>query len=35
MTSARIATIANEIPFCESRQRMKKLEDDLTSARRR
>jgi len=31
MTSARIATIANDSRFCESRQNMKKLEDDLTS----
>ncbi len=31
MSSARIATIANDRPFCESRQNMKKLEDDLTS----
>jgi hypothetical protein len=31
MSSARIATIASDSPFCESRQNMKKLEDDLTS----
>lgn len=31
MSSARIATVANESLFCESRQSMKKLEDDLTS----
>jgi hypothetical protein len=32
MSSARHATtIANDSPFCESRQNMKKLEDDLTS----
>lgn len=31
MSSARNATVANESPFCESRQSMKKLEDDLTS----
>lgn len=32
MSNARLATtIANDSPFCESRQNMKKLEDDLTS----
>ena len=31
MSTARAATIAKEGPFCESRQVMKKLEDDLTS----
>ena len=30
MSSACIAMIANDSPFCESRQSMKKLEDDLT-----
>ena len=30
-SSARVTTIANDSPFCESRQNMKKLEDDLTS----
>jgi hypothetical protein len=28
MSTARAATIAKEGPFCESRQIMKKLEDD-------
>jgi hypothetical protein len=31
MPTARLATIANDSPFCQSRQNMKKLEDDLTS----
>src|SRR5882757_4764933 len=31
MATARATTIANDSPFCESRQNMKKLEDDLTS----
>ncbi|TMQ02250.1 MAG: ISKra4 family transposase, partial [Deltaproteobacteria bacterium] len=31
MSTARAAAIANDSPFCESRQNMKKLEDDLTS----
>lgn len=31
MITGRIATIANDSPFCESRRSMKKLEDDLTS----
>jgi hypothetical protein len=31
MSTARAATIANDNPFCESRQNMKRLEDDLTS----
>lgn len=29
MSTARVATIANDSPFCDSRQSMKKLEDDL------
>lgn len=32
MSTARASTIANAPRFCESRQGMKKLEDDLTSA---
>lgn len=31
MTAARIVAIANDGPFCESRQDMKKLEDALLS----
>jgi hypothetical protein len=31
MPTACLATIANDSPFCESRQTMKKLEDNLTS----
>jgi hypothetical protein len=31
MSTVRATTIANDSPFCESRQNMKKLEDDLTS----
>jgi hypothetical protein len=32
MSTAHAATIANDSPFCEARQKMKELEDDLTSA---
>ncbi len=31
MSTARCATIANDSPLCESREEMKKLEDDLIS----
>ena len=31
MSIARSATIANDSRFCESRQNMKKLEDELSS----
>ena len=30
--STAFATIANDMPFCDSREKMKKLEDDLTSS---